>query len=88
MKLTESDRQVLKEWGYSDADICQIEEATENTIYRLNYVERISAKEAIRLLGRNDYLSGISRSSFHFTASREIENTDDAVSFDSTVLFK
>lgn len=88
MKLTENDKKILKKWGYSDDDIPQIEEATEKAIYKLNYKVRITAKEAIKLLGRSDYLSGISRSAFHFTASRRVENTGDVVSFDSSALFK
>lgn len=88
MKLTESDKQILKNWGYSDKDVSQIEEATGKTIYRLNNAKKISAKKAIELLGRKVFLSGISRSSFHFTAARNIGSTDNAVSFDSSALFK
>lgn len=88
MKLTENDKQILKKWGHPDADIPQIEEATGKTIYKLNFKERISAKRAIELLGRKEFLSGISRSAFHFTATRNIENTDDVVYFDSSALLK
>lgn len=72
MKLTDTDKAQLAEWGYSENDVRQIQEAASrsNTIYTMGG-QRISREEAITRLGRKEYLSGISRSAFHFTCSRE-----------------
>lgn len=84
MKFTEADKTQLAEWGYSESNIKQIEEAAKrnNTIYSMGG-QRISREEAITRLGRKDFLSGLSRSAFHFTASRM---TPDGkyISFDSS----
>jgi len=49
--------------------------------------ERITARQAVKLLGRKQFLSGISRSAFHWNCSRE---TDDGgtVELDSSRLFR
>lgn len=75
MKFTHADKAQLTEWGYPESDIKQIEEAASrnHTIYTMGD-QRISREEAINLLGRKEFLSGISRSAFHFTASRETED--------------
>lgn len=88
MKLTKENKELLKSWGHPETDFEQIEEATKKTIYKINYEEKISRDKAIELLGRRTYLSGISRSAFHFTACRQVEGTNDVVSFDSSKLFK
>lgn len=56
------------------------------TTYELDG-EAISREQAIAILGRETYLSGISRSAFHYTTARK---TDDGrtVYFDSTKLFR
>ena len=88
MKLVKGDKELLKNWGYSDEDINQIERATTITVYKFNYNEIISIEKANELLGREEYLSGISRSAFHCSASREIGSSGNVVSFDSSKLFK
>lgn len=88
MKLIESDKEILKQWGYGDEDITQIEKATTKTVYKVNYREKISCDKAVELLGREAYLSGISRSAFHWSASRNIGDSNDVVSFDSSKLFE
>ncbi len=88
MKLTKEDKDLLLSWGHTEQDLPQIKEATcsTKTKYELEG-EPIDRDEAIRLLGRTAYLSGISRSAFHWSAARE---TDDGrvVYFDSSRLFK
>ena len=86
MFLTEEDKRQLLKWGHKETDIPQVEEATSKTIYILNDV-RISRKEAIQLLGRNNYLSGISRSAFHYTACR-VTTDGKSIIFDSHKLFQ
>ena len=85
MKLTSEDKKVLKGNGYSNEDMIQIEKATTKTAYEFNG-EKISQKKALEILGRREYLSGIARSSFHWSSVR---NNDDGekVYFDSSRLF-
>lgn len=88
MKLTPKDRELLLSWGHDEKDLQQIEEATHSakTSYELDGAP-IKRDEAIRLLGRETYLSGLSRSAFHATAARW---TDDGreVYFDSSRLLR
>jgi hypothetical protein len=86
MKLTSEDKILLKKWGYRDKDMNQIEKATTKTEYEFNN-ERISLTEVLEILDRETYLSGISRSAFHWSACRENEK-GQTVYFDSSKLFK
>lgn len=91
MKLTDADKKLLICWGHTEKDFRQIEEAFQKnkTKYKLGSV-RISRDEAIRILGRRQYLSGISRSAFHYTAAREVpmSMSGEVVYFDSSALFR
>lgn len=91
MKLTTDDKKMLLEWGYSESDFRQIEEAFQKskTKYKLGSTP-ISRDEAIRLLGQRQFLSGIARSAFHVTAARAVpmSMTDETVYFDSSNLFR
>ena len=91
MKLTVSDKKLLTNWGHPERDFAQIEEAMQKskTKYKLGS-RHVSREKAIQLLGREIYLSGISRSAFHFTAAREVPNSTsgEVVYFDSAALFK
>lgn len=86
MRLTNEDKKYLNGLGYTVKDFKQIEEAMSKTVYELDD-KRISRKKAIELLGRTMYLSGISRSAFHWSACREIAD-GQTVYFDSSKLFK
>ena len=88
MKLTSNDKGMLRKWGFSDQNFAQIEEALQKskTKYKLGS-DPISREEAIVLLGRDVFLSGISRSAFHFTAARETAD-GKVVYFDSSRLFR
>lgn len=70
MKLTEEDKKMLLSWGFTEDDFWQIAEAIHKskTKYELGDTP-ISREEAIRLLGREKYLSGIARSAFHHSSS-------------------
>jgi hypothetical protein len=97
MKLNKADREYLTRIGHTEKDLEQIERATRKTIYEFvdnadgscesYHKEKVSAEKAIELLGRETYLSGLSRSAFHFTAAREIDGTNNIVYFDSSKLF-
>lgn len=88
--LTKHDIEILKEWGYLDEELPQISRAITKTDY-FHYFngnsEKITHKQARELLGDEQFLSGISRSAFHYTAGREIEGKG-SVSFDSARMFK
>lgn len=89
MKLTKTDKNMLKEWGYSEEDIPQIEKVIRVSNYFLYKNQEkstsISSKNALELLGKELFLSGIARSAFHWNALRE--NDSIKVLFDSKKLF-
>jgi len=72
MKLTNEDKNLLRRWGFEDQDFPQIEEAlkAKNTKYEMGG-DPIGRDAALNALGRRAFLSGISRSAFHYTAARE-----------------
>lgn len=89
MKLTETERIFLKKRGYSDKDFPQIEMAIDISEYHLyNNQEKsvsITSEKAIKLLGKEEFLSGIARSAFHWSAVRV--NNNIKILFDSKRLF-
>ena len=94
MKLTEKDKADLLSLGVPPEDFWQISEAalpkyTKYSVYAKESEKgkRISRDEAIRLLGRKEWLSGLSRSAFHFTACRDTLDGTSFVLFDSHKLF-
>lgn len=86
MKLTEEDKELLTKWGFSEDDFNQIEKATNKTEYELNG-NKIPLTEVLQILDRETYLSGISRSAFHWTCSRKGKN-GETINFDSSKLFR
>lgn len=88
MKLTSEDKAYLKELGHPETDFAQIEEAIGKTVYTLNFKKQIALEKVLELLGRQTFLSGISRSAFHFSAVRQIGDSDVTVDFDSSKLFE
>lgn len=89
MKLTKKDKEFLRILGYSEeTDLRQIEEAMTKTVYELNGKEKISCDEAVKLLGRETFLNGLSRSAFHWSAVRDTQDGENTVSFDSSKLFQ
>jgi len=86
MKLTVEDKKLLKSWGYPNEDLKQIERATNKTEYEVNG-ERISLTEVLEILDRETYLSGISRSAFHWSSCRD-GREGQRVYFNSSKLFR
>lgn len=88
MKLNKTDREILLNMGVPQKDFAQIERAASprNTICSIRG-KVINQTEAIRILGRKEYLSGLARSAFHYTC---IRNAPDGtpVFFDSKNLFR
>ena len=80
MKITKEEKMYLERCGYGRKDFAQIQEATRRD------KTTITRDEAVTRLGRLDYLSGIARSAFHFTAMRITED-GKVILFDSSRLF-
>jgi hypothetical protein len=91
--LTDEDVAHLTQLGYPEKEIKQIARAARKAIttYRLfagDFTRRISREEAIEILGRKTWLSGLCRSAFHYTSVRENDDNSKTVHFDSSRLFK
>lgn len=82
MVFTMEDRKLLKKWGYKDKEIDFIEKASTCTVYTARK-KNICDDEALNILGREEFISGLSRSAFHHTATRRADNGVE-VSFDNT----
>ena len=90
LKLTKADKSYLRECGYLDEDFEQIEDASIVTVYSLKHKKGfgykfLSWKEAVAVLGRHLFLSGLGRSAFHWSAVRE--HNGHEIEFDSSKLF-
>lgn len=86
MKLLTEDKKILKEWGISSEDFEQINMAIKKTKFTVNN-KRITLTKVLEILDRKTFLSGISRSAFHWSCTRE-GYKGIIVSFDSSALFK
>ena len=82
MKLTNKDKNYLIAIGYLTEDLNEIENATRTMFLEMfsNNDEnipdvRINQKQAITLLGREAFLSGVARATFHSTAIRVCTST-------------
>ena len=73
MRLTSNDKEILRNMGYVDWDLQQIEEASKVTSYTLCAPEErvISEMEALEFMGRKTFLSGLARSTFSGSAYRK-----------------
>lgn len=85
MKLSGRDKKYLESIGYSEGDFPQIQEAIGKTEYTCQS-KKIRQHDAINILGRRNYLSGVARSAFHWTSSSVAEN-GAVVYFDSRRMF-
>ena len=75
MKLTNKDKNYLISIGYIDEDFPVIENTSINYELIINDVSiKISQKEIVKILGRNNFLSGVGRATFHSSAMRHIES--------------
>lgn len=86
MKLTEQDKQILRDFGHPESDIRQLCEAARRCKHTDEHGNRITAEKAVEMLGRKTWLSGISRAAFHWNCGRE--NNGYYVSFDCSAMFK
>lgn len=92
-KLSKEDKDILLSWGYSKENLNQIEYAINHTIYtyydECNNSTKISYKKARKILGNKVFLSGIGRSAFHRSCTRnQSDNLKCYIEFDSSNVFK
>ena len=73
-KLTKKQKQIILDFGYPQEDLKYIEEALSFTDFERQNDKKISLKKAKEILGETNFLSGIARSTFHYSAVREAEN--------------
>lgn len=92
MKLTNKDKDYLMSIGYPNDELFDIENATNNMKYTLFFENeeimteiKITKKQVIDMIGRNAFLSGLGRATFHRTAVQPIPKTCEvAISFEYT----
>ena len=92
MKLTNTDKDYLMSIGYPNDELFDIEDATNNMKYTLFFVYdenmpeiKITKKQVIDMIGRNAFLSGLGRATFHRTAVQYIPKASEvAISFEYT----
>lgn len=89
MKVNENDSQYLLSLGYNRRDIAKIKFAVSQSKY-IHGCDIISSDKAVKIVGREAFLSGIAESTFYETALREpLDQTDyRMVCFDSSILFE
>jgi len=81
-KLSNKDRETLLKWGHREHDLKQIEDSANAGEFFNNKGHLITWGTALRTIGKREFLSGISRAAFHWTAGRENLKTGKYVSFD------
>lgn len=86
MRWSNEDTKLLQEWGYPQEDIDQIKRARKFVVLKVKD-KKISIDKAIEILGREDFLSGLSRASFHWTSVRK-NDKGDSVYFDCSKMFE
>ena len=88
MKLKKKDKEILKSMGYLDWDIQQIEAASNYTSYKVSETDKtISEEEALELLERKAFLSGMARSTFSATSYRNTLNETSTIMIKSIDFF-
>ena len=86
--LTTEDKAIIRSFGcYSEDSFNQIEEAINRSTFTLDGKEIINAYDAICILGKEEFLSGIARSAFHWTSSRNTADNKHTVGFNSSIIF-
>lgn len=91
MKLTKEDVEQLKAWGFREQDIPQLQEAANKTRYELIDVgggRTVGVRDVVKEIGRTNWLSGIARSAFHWTAVRFNDDKSTRIDFDSSKIFE
>lgn len=94
MKLTKKDKQYLLKIGIKEHEFSKIEKCATYTKYEMFHVDnesivtKIGRKKVIEILGREHFLNGLARSTFHCSSARYNEDYTICVIFDSEKYFK
>lgn len=87
MKLTNKDKKYLITIGYNTEDFSEIEETTKYIRYELlpngnksKHSFKLNQKEVIEILGRDTFISGLGRATFHGSAVRNAETQQGTIS--------
>jgi len=87
-----ADKKLLLSWGHPESDLEQLEYAFYHAqcfCYNGECEVRIPRGVALERLGREKFMSGISRCAFHGTASRSIDDEGaESIMFDFMELYK
>lgn len=88
--LNENDKKFLLEQGYLEEDLEQIQEGSKKVKLTDEKQVRLTCRQAIKKLGREDFLTGMARASFHWSAIRHVNKTQEKeyVYFDCSKMFK
>ena len=87
MKTTKEMEEILLSFGHPKEDLWQLKKAIREadltlTDKKYGKETKINNEKAVEILGMKTFLSGISRSAFHATASRDSNDGKYNVSFD------
>ena len=82
MKLTNKDKDLLIKRGYQSFEMSEIENSrfSYEMFWNTNGLQsaiQVTQKQAIKLLGREEFISGIARATYHDTAVRYIKDFSD-----------
>ena len=79
MKLTNKDKKYLLSIGYEEEDFLQIEETVKYIRYEMlpheksRFAFKLNQKEVLEILGRDLFINGLGRTTFHGSAVRYTE---------------
>jgi hypothetical protein len=91
--LSKEHKAIILNFGYPKKDLKQIENALSKTDFELYQFEddakdeKITIDQAVKILGEELFLSGMCRSAFHWSATRQ-NALGQKVYFNSSRLFK
>jgi hypothetical protein len=91
--LSKEHQEIILNFGYPKRDLKQIENALSKTDFELYHTEddakdeKLTIDQAVEILGEELFLSGICRSAFHWSATRQNAKGQN-VYFNSSRLFK
>lgn len=81
--LTEDDKKLLLKWGETKENLKWIEMCANKSVFLLDDEEAITLERALELTEREEFLSGIARSCFHWNSSRSTKDGKHVVCFES-----
>lgn len=94
MKLTKAQKDYYRSMKWDEDDIKQLESMGKYcklTLYNNitgKKIKRITQKEAIKILGKETFMSGMERACFHWDCSRSNETGSLTVDFDNSAMFR